>query len=289
MADPPTSPADRWDPVYYSTSLGFIARLSAPLQALFTPSPTDHVLDIGCGDGALTVVLREKVAQGRVVGLDSSAAMISHARETYKPSGGSLSFKVHDCSRLDLKPRGLGDDDGWEGAWDWVFSNSTFHWILGQPDNRETLLPNISKLLKPGGHVVFEFGGAGHVADAITALTAAMVHFGVPAEQRKIVNPWMFPSAEWMRGKLKGAGFEVVKCETEYRPTKVSLEDGSIEGFVRQLGFMFLDAIAPEEGEKRDEVVKWVCELLNESLERQEDGTRWLGFVRLRVLARRPV
>lgn len=274
----------RFNPKFYSKDLSHAYGNASPILDMIKPSLGDAILDIGCGDGALTASLANRVPLGTLVGMDSSADMIQHASTTHTASRGNLVFIQHECTRLDEKPE---DMIMWDGAWDWVFSNSTFHWLLRHQDTRATLFEDIYRLLKPGGKLVFECGGAGSVPEGITALVAAMAFYGVDSETRKQVNPWWFPSAEWTREALETAGFEVLECKTHHQPNKVSVHDGSLEAWVRQLGAVFLDAIEPEEGPRRDQVVRWVCEVLDDSIERKEDGTRWLSYVRLRVLAKK--
>src|SRR5262245_54235684 len=43
--------------------------------------PGDRVLDVGCGGGATSRMLAERVRPGNVVGIDISAPMIARARE----------------------------------------------------------------------------------------------------------------------------------------------------------------------------------------------------------------
>ncbi|GIZ36888.1 hypothetical protein CKM354_000035400 [Cercospora kikuchii] len=272
----------RWNSKYYSKDLTHVSGLAGPVIDLMNPQPTDTILDIGCGDGSVTIALANKVPNGLVVGLDDASATIEHAN--YKSPYGNLTFVEHDLSKLEQTPGYL---IRWEGAWDWVFSKSTLHRLLRIPENRTILFENVYRLLKPGGKLVFECGAAGTVPEAITALTAAMAIYGVSSDERRDANPWFCPSAEWMREALEAVGFDVLECRTHHEPSKVSRHDGSLEGWVRKLGREFLDVIEPVEGERRDEIVKWVCDVLNDSIERKEDGTRWLSYVKLRVVARK--
>lgn len=57
-----------------------------------------HVLDVGCGDGALALALHERGA--RVVGIDASPAMIAAARENARRRGAGIAFAVADARRL---------------------------------------------------------------------------------------------------------------------------------------------------------------------------------------------
>src|SRR5262245_16356388 len=63
--------------------------------------PTDHVLDVGCGPGTITRGLAGRVPQGRIVGLDSSAAVIESAIADSAGSASHLTFEVGDVYALD--------------------------------------------------------------------------------------------------------------------------------------------------------------------------------------------
>src|SRR3954462_5282379 len=59
--------------------------------------PGMDVLDVGCGPGTLTVDLARRVAPGRVVGVDVSAAVIEDARAHAADAGvTNVSFEAGD-------------------------------------------------------------------------------------------------------------------------------------------------------------------------------------------------
>jgi len=43
-----------WDPNRYAKNARFVADLGAPLIDLLAPKAGERILDLGCGDGALT-------------------------------------------------------------------------------------------------------------------------------------------------------------------------------------------------------------------------------------------
>ena len=75
-----------WDPRQYAL---FAAPRSRPFTDLLArvdaPAP-DLVVDLGCGDGSLTLGLADRWPMARVVGVDSSAEMLAAAR-AHDPAG----------------------------------------------------------------------------------------------------------------------------------------------------------------------------------------------------------
>ena len=132
---------------------------------------------------------------------------------------------------------------------------------------------------------MFEMGGHGNVAEVMTALIYTLVQKGIPVEKAKEANPWFFPSETWMKDALETVGFQVDKVETEYRPTKLtSAVNGGLAGWIRLMGAQFLELL---DEEKQGEAVKQNCEVLEPVVTRVEDGSQWLGYVRLRGVARK--
>ena len=276
MAQPTSK--DHWTTEAYSASASFVPELASRITQWLDPQPADTILDLGCGDGILTAKIKSQCT--RVLGLDASANLINAAKKSYGESE-QLGWRVVDCRYL--------EDSGQinsHAGFDKVFSNAALHWILRDPVTRSSVLRAAYNALKPGGAFVFEMGGAGNVADAHTALIAALVHQGVGIAEAREACPWFFPSEMLMGQLLEEVGFKVQKMELEYRPTRLTAEkDGGLVGWVRLMGANFLEVLGQRE--KREAVVKEVCDVLKTVLTHEEDGSMWLGYVRLRVLARK--
>lgn len=264
----------------YSAAASFVPKLTSTVLSYLSPNPTDHILDIGCGDGPLTAQIAASMPQGHILGLDSSSSFISSALS--KHSGSNCFFKLQDCRRISQCVEAV------DGSWDKVFSNAALHWILRDASTREDVFKDVWKALKPGGAFVFEMGGKGNVEAVHTAILSALVARGISLEEAREACPWFFPSEVWMKEMLEKCGFEVVKCEMEYRPTKCTPKaadgSGGLEGWIKLMGAEMLAVVG--EG-KRDEVVKQVCDVLESVVTREEDGSQWLNYVRLRVVARK--
>lgn len=98
----------------------------------------EKVLDIGCGNGAITCfIAKDKVPYGFVVGIDSSSSMIQSAI-----ANNSVSNAVFQ--------EGLAESFRIESDFDVIVSFSTLHWISDQ----QAVWNNIRKHLKLGGQAL---------------------------------------------------------------------------------------------------------------------------------------
>ena len=68
-----------WNAAGYAANAQFVPALGQPVFELLQARPGERILDLGCGDGALTEKLVALGAQ--VVGIDSSPDMIAAARQ----------------------------------------------------------------------------------------------------------------------------------------------------------------------------------------------------------------
>lgn len=92
-----------------------------------------RIVDVGCGPGNSTRVLRDLFPNASIVGLDSSKQMITKARETCP----DIAFKVVDIAE-DI--RELENSDI-------IFSNACLQWV----PNHKKLIPRLFGKLRKGG------------------------------------------------------------------------------------------------------------------------------------------
>ncbi|RUR17122.1 class I SAM-dependent methyltransferase [Legionella septentrionalis] len=122
-----------WDPEEYKSGNYFQKETSDAFCKNFNIVPYGNILDIGCGDGAYSHALANKLMQGHIHGIDSSIEMIHHAVKHWTQS--NLSFAVHDIETFYAAE-----------AFDFALSFWCLHWT-----RIELSLPNIFYALKPGG------------------------------------------------------------------------------------------------------------------------------------------
>lgn len=242
-----------WNPTQYARDAGFVAALGEPLLAVLAPQPGERILDLGCGDGALTSKLVEAGAQ--VVGVDASAEQVAAARalgiDARTVSGEALAF---------------------DRAFDAVFSNAALHWMK----RPERVIAGVARALVPGGRFVGEFGGAGNVEAIRAALWAALSRRGVEPSAH---DPWYFPEPAAYRALLEQAGFVVDEISSFPRPTPLP---GEVDAWIAMFGQAFTNALPEAE---RAACVREVRDAVVPVLQKP-DGSWTADYVRVRFAAR---
>ena len=241
-----------WSPDTYSKNARFVSDLGAPLLSLLDPQPGETVMDLGCGDGALTE--RIAAAGSSVIGVDSSPPFVeaAHAR--------GLNVALMDAQQLAFKQR-----------FDAVFSNAALHWMK----HPELVVKGVANCLMPGGRFVGEFGGEGNVETIRAALHAGLRKRGIDPWK---VDPWYYPSPEEYSELLIRFGFTVDYLELIPRPTKLP---GDVLAWLQVFAQPFTNAVT------NSEKTGFLDEVRNElepSL-RKHDGSWYADYARLRFKA----
>lgn len=241
-----------WNPAQYGKNARFVSDLGVPVLELLAPQPGERILDLGCGDGALTIKLSKMGC--RVFGVDASAEMVDAAKAL------GLDAQVQDGQAL-----------AFDGEFDAVFSNAALHWMQ-QP---RQVMRGVARALKAGGRFVAEFGGHGNVAAIVGALESALRARGLP-----IANPWFFPQPEAYQTMLEAEGFEVQSIELIPRPT---LLPGDVKAWLETFAQSFSAAVPLAD---RPAFIAEVVQALRPRLCNAK-GDWYADYVRLRFAARK--
>ena len=219
---------------------------------LLDARPGELILDLGCGDGALT----ERVASYRctVIGVDSSLPQLEAAK------GRGLNVVLMDGRQL-----------GFQRRFDAVFTNAALHWMK-MP---ETVVAGVTNSLKTGGRFIGEFGGKGNVEQIRSTLHDILRMHGIDPMP---IDPWYYPSPEEYSELLSKFGFIVSYMELIPRPTKLP---GDILGWLEVFAQPFTQAVAEPE---RPSFLQEVRDQLATRL--RDDNGNWVAdYVRLRFKA----
>ncbi|MEO7039505.1 MAG: methyltransferase domain-containing protein [Gemmatimonadaceae bacterium] len=247
------SSAQEWSAEGYARNARFVAELGEPVVDWLDPKPGERVLDVGCGDGALTASIITRGAD--VVGIDASPSLIDAAKAR------GIGAQLIDAYALPFHEE-----------FDAAFSNAALHWMR-EPDR---VLAGIQRALVPRGRLVGEMGAHGNVAAICTAILAVLCAHGIDGEARW---PWYFPSPAEYAERLQSQGFVVTRMELIPRPTPLPT---GMRGWLDTFANPFLDGVVAAQ---REAMLEEMTSLLAPSL-RARDGSWTADYVRLRFAAR---
>jgi SAM-dependent methyltransferase len=238
-----------WDAADYARVGGFVPALGRAAMALLDPQRGETILDIGCGDGTLTLEIKNRGAE--VVGIDNNLSMVAAARAK------GLDVRLMDAEDLRFSE-----------AFDAAFSNATLHWVLA----KQRAARAIWFALKAGGRFAGEMGGAGNLAALRRALDDELVErgFGPPTYAAN----W-YPDAAEFSELYEEAGFRDVEAELIDRPTPL---DHGVAQWVLVFRRGWLDRAGVPHAE-RPAIAEAVAARV---------GTDIADYVRLRFTMRKP-
>jgi trans-aconitate 2-methyltransferase len=247
----PAVPSE-WDAETYDAIADPQFRWGAAVVDRLELDGDETVLDGGCGSGRVTALLAERLPEGSVVALDGSTSMLEIARRRLAPFGDRVRFVLADL----MAPLPIDEPV------DAVLSTATFHWV---PDH-DALFANLAAVLRPGGRLVAQCGGAGNLAGVVRVLE----ELGADPFTGKV-----FATPERTAKRLRASGFVDVGCWLHTEPTPFETPEG-LETFLRTV--VLRDHVRSMTDEEADAFTHAVAV----RLPRLE-----LDYVRLNIVARR--
>ncbi len=203
-------------------SQGVLRRLEGMLRKITHSPPETRILDVGCGDGTVGLIL---AGLGyRYLGIDISEVAIVRARQRCAEAGARAKFEVANALDPDTLPA-----YGFDIVLDCYCLN-----MLVVDAHRKDYLGNVRRAMRDGGHLIL-FGS--HDPDACEGPVGSFVEFcrktgantsGVPLQKRQgdrweaVNGKSVFlmgrsQSMEGYREELTAAGFGILYCTTYRR------------------------------------------------------------------------
>ena len=123
-----------WNPIQYEKFLKDRTQPAIDLANRLEEFAPNSILDLGCGPGNSTKVLKDEFPTAKIIGADNSDEMLEKAKGLYP-----------DIEFINLDAN--GDLHEVNEKFDIVFSNACIQWL----PNHNELLPKLMTLLKPNG------------------------------------------------------------------------------------------------------------------------------------------
>lgn len=263
-----------WDATLYRR---FEADRTRPARDLLDGLPRGaftRIVDLGCGPGNSTALLKEAFSQAVLTGVDNDPDMLTKAGDAL-PDVGFLSADIGAWVREALES---GAGEGAEAP-DLIFANASLHWL---PDH-ETLFPQLLSCLAPGGVLAVQMPDnleePSHRLMREVASGFASGDYGREAMAGREVPG---SAADYYRWLIPGAESVDVRriCYHHVMP-----DAGAICDWVRGAGLR--PFLSPLSGSEQEAFLARYLARLEEEYPSQPDGNRLFAFPRLFITARK--
>jgi len=251
-----------WDPAQYLRWSDHRLRPAVDLLQRVPLTSPARVVDLGCGTGNVTALLRARWPEAHVTGVDASRTMLERARA----SDRGVEWLEADVSTW-TPPAPV----------DVLFSNATLHWI----DDHAALFPRLVTLVAAGGALAVQmprnFGEPSHTSIYEVAREARW-----RARLEKLIRPEPTKPPEFYWDLLASRVSALDVWETVY--TQALTGDNSVADFVKGSWLKpFLDALHPDDRESFERAYR---ARVARAYPPRADGTTLFPFRRLFMVAR---
>jgi trans-aconitate methyltransferase len=255
---------DQWNAWDYATNSSAQEGWANELIGKLALSGHEVGLDIGCGDGRITSKIANFLPQGKMLGIDASAAMIALAAREHQQD--NLHFVEMDATRINLPH-----------TFDFAFSNATLHWIA----DHEQVLQGLRQHLAAGAKILFQMGGLGNARGMIAAFDTIMKAAQWSAYFTEFCFPYHFYETEQYEVMLPRHGFR--SHRTQLIPKDMVHESPAhLKGWLRTTWFPFTNCVdSPHQELFLDEVLEEYLKLNPIDMQ----GKTHVDMVRLEVEA----
>ncbi len=255
-----------WDPQQYlqfehertQPSIDLVARI--PLEGPKT------IIDIGCGPGNSTQILRTRWPQADIVGLDISEKMIERARMDYP----GQTWMIGDASTLEA-----------DREYDIVFSNAAIHWIPGH----HQLIRRLFQIVRKDGIIAIQVP-ANHESPLYKIILNVAQRSKWSAFTSGLEGMITYHSAEYYYNELVSLTKDIALWETTYYHILKSHQD-LVEWYKGTAMKPFLESLPTDEN--REEFEQAVLTECKKQYPLQSDGRILYLFKRLFFTARKTV
>ena len=226
-----------WDPQQYAKFSDHRSRPFGDLMARVGASEPSVVVDLGCGNGPLTLSLAQRWPGARIVGVDHSPQMLDAARAL--DAGGRVEWVEADVARWDADSLGQAPDV--------IVSNATLQWVPGH----ERLVGTWADSLAPDGWLAMQvpgnFDAPSHALMREVAADHPAADRLAPALDRLAVSS----PAQYVE-LFAAAGLEVDAWETTYQHVldPAGMQANPALEWVRGTGLRPVLEVLPDEAER---------------------------------------
>ncbi len=254
-----------WNPEDYAKNSDAQLKWAQELKKNLDLQNNESILDVGCGDGKITADFAATLPLSRVVGVDSSPAMIDYATKKYPTSQyPNLSFSCVDARSIDFNRE-----------FDLIFSNATLHWV----DDHQAFLKSANLALRDGGRLIISCGGEGNALEVLQIFSELITSKPWSIYFNDFYNPYFFYGLQDYKAWLQKSEFVIKRLELTPKDMIHQGKEG-LAGWIRTTWMPFTQCV-PED--KHDNFIAQFVNLYLEKNPLDSQGLTHVSMVRLEV------
>jgi len=207
-------------PVQYELGLRAIKKLN--------PRNNENILEIGCGNGVLTVKIAKIIPHGKITAIEASKEMAEQANENLAKQN------IKNATIINIDATKMT----YENKFDAIFSNSAIHWIR----NQELIYKLMFNALRNNGRILVQTG-----LKQISTYTQAIINVGreYATYLRNFKSPWRFLNIKETQTILENSKFAEISIEKYPYVAKFKDEEDLINYF-KAAGFVPFANVLPQ-------------------------------------------
>jgi SAM-dependent methyltransferase len=184
----------------------------------------EDVLDLGCGNGGMTLQAGAAVAPGRAVGIDLSSAMLANGRARADAAGlSNVSFAHGDAQVFAFE----------SASFDVIVSNAGAMFF----DDQDAAFSNLRAALRPGGRLALLVWQVVANNEWLVELRRALaMGRDLPTPPVGVPGPFGLADPDHTRDLLSRTGYRDIGIEDVHPPMRLGEDVESAYGFVSRMG-----------------------------------------------------
>jgi trans-aconitate methyltransferase len=218
----------KWDAKLYQNNSAMQFHLGLMGIERLKPQDNESILEIGGGNGLLTIELSKLIPKGKITFIEISEDMIKQAKENFS-NYNINNIEINPIDALKIK---------YENEFDAIFSNSAIHWIRDQVQIYKIMY----KALRNKGRIMIQTG-----LKEMSAFIKAFLLVGKEFKEylKDLKIPWHFLTIEETEAILKASHFKEIAIEKYEFIAKFENEENLIN-YCRAAGFVPFFNVIPE-------------------------------------------
>lgn len=254
-----------WNPEDYAKNSDAQLKWARELRKNINLQQYQSILDVGCGDGKITAEFAATLPSSKVLGIDSSSAMIAYAIEKYPTSQyPNLTFSCVDARKLNF-----------ERKFDLIFSNAVLHWL----DDHQAFLKGANLSLHNGGRLIVSCGGQGNAAKILETFAELTTHQPWNVYFDDFHNPYFFYGIQDYQEWLEKYNFASQRLELVPKDMTHQGREG-LASWIRTTWMPFTKSV-PED--KREDFISQFVDVYLAKHPLDSQGLAHVSMVRLEV------